>query len=82
MLTPVLLRSGHLPPLHLMQKGIFSLSPDAVGFVQPCRVSPGCSSRTGTEPARGAPAEKNPGKFSPAANTTRGDGNHPRYSAR
>lgn len=37
---PVPLRSGHLPPLHLMQKGLFSLSPDAVGSLEPCRVSP------------------------------------------
>lgn len=76
MLPPVLLRSGHLPPLHLMQKGFFSLFSRRPGLRSAVsgliRLQ-----QDGAEPAWGAVAEKNPGKFSPAANTSRGYGNHP-----
>lgn len=41
MLPPALLWFCHLPPLYLMQKRLFSLSPDAMGFVKSCRISSG-----------------------------------------
>ena len=73
MLPPVLLRSCHLPPLYLMQKRLFSLPPDAVGFVKSCHISSGLQQQDNgqREPSRGNIC-KLLEAFLAAANTTEG----------
>ena len=73
MLPPVSPRSCHLPPLHLMQKRLLSLSPDTVGFVTSRRISSGPRRRGNgqREPSRGN-TRKLWGAFLAAASTTEG----------